>query len=132
MCFNYFLFNVIIFNLFKHNQLNKMEHESKRITEQSTKKTDPSMKNKKVTRITSVSKNQSKIYNQAFEDYSKSCLKTFSTPNPVFASLLKSELMTIYLAQFDLKEIHCINKLIGKYQYFKEMILAPYNPTSII
>lgn len=110
-----------------------MEYESKRMTEHSSKKTESSMKNKKPSSLLTINrKNQTKIYHQALEDYRKLCLKTYSSPNPVFASILKSEIMTIYLSQFNLKEIHCINRIIGKYQYFKEMILAPYDPSSII
>lgn len=69
---------------------------------------------------------------QAIEEYSKLCMKTYLTPNPSFVSILKTDFLELYVSSYNLKEINCINKIIGKYYYFSEIILAPFNPQSII
>lgn len=74
------------------------------------------------------SRAQQKPYVKAIEEYRKLCLKTYSTPNQGFASILKTEQLNLFLDTYSLPEILVINKLIGKYFYFKHIQLAPYDP----
>jgi hypothetical protein len=71
--------------------------------------------------------NNAKPYLQAMEDYRKLCLKTYSAPNNNFITTLKQESLNMYLDSYNLKEINVINKIIGEYHYFKQIILAPYD-----
>ena len=74
------------------------------------------------------SRAQPKPYVKAIEEYRKLCLKTYSTPNQGFASILKTEQLNLFLDTYSLPEILVMNKLIGKYFYFKHIQLAPYDP----
>lgn len=74
------------------------------------------------------SREQPKPYVKAIEEYRKLCLKTYSTPNQGFASILKTEQLNLFLDTYSLPEILVMNKLIGKYFYFKHIQLAPYDP----
>ena len=69
-----------------------------------------------------------KPYLKAIEEYRKLCLKTYSTPNQTFANILKSDQLNIFLDTYTLQEILVMNKLIGKYFYFKHIVLSPFDP----
>jgi hypothetical protein len=73
-----------------------------------------------------------KPYLEAIEDYKKLCLKTYATQNSSFLSTLKQESLNIYLDSYNLKDINAINKIIGNYFYFKQIVLAPYDLNSKI
>lgn len=108
-------------------------NESERMTEYS-KQTESVKMNRTNSQLLFKS-NQSKkrpMSTRAIEEYRKLCIKTYSTPNPAFAAILKSDFLELYLSSHNLKEINCMNKIIGKYYYFNEIILAPYNPQSKI
>lgn len=73
-------------------------------------------------------RSNAKPYLKAIEEYRKLCLKTYSTPNQTFATILKSEQLNIFLDNYSLQEILVMNKLIGKYFYFKHIVLSPFDP----
>ena len=64
--------------------------------------------------------------------YRKICIKTYTNPNLLFLTALKSEHINIYLDNFSFKEIVVINKIIGNFYNFKSLTLSPSDPNSII
>lgn len=71
--------------------------------------------------------NANKPYLEAIEQYKKLCLKTYATLNSNFINTLKQESLNIFLDSYGLKEINVINKIIGSYYYFKQIVLAPFD-----
>ena len=71
---------------------------------------------------------QHKPFTKAIEDYRKICLKTYTTPNQSFISLLKSGDLCLYLSNYTLKDIFPICKIITKHSLFKQIILSPFDP----
>ena len=71
---------------------------------------------------------QHKPFTKAIEDYRKLCLKSYSTPNQSFISLLKSGDLCLFLNSYTLKDIFPICKIIAKHFLFKQIILSPFDP----
>lgn len=76
--------------------------------------------------------NSNKPYLEAIEYYKKLCLKTYTTQNSNFVNTLKNESLNLFLESYNLKEINIINKIIGSYYYFKQIVLAPFDVNSKI
>src|SRR4051794_12002120 len=76
------------------------------------------------------SSSTNKPYLVAIEQYRKLCLKTYATPNNNFITTLKNEKIALYLDMYGIKDINVINKVIGAFHYFKQIILAPFDPNS--
>lgn len=74
--------------------------------------------------------NSPKPFPAAIEMYRKLCLKTYTTPNPNLVNSLKQESLNIYLDNYNIKEIHLMNKIMGKFYYFKQIVLAPQDANS--
>jgi hypothetical protein len=66
-----------------------------------------------------------KPYREAVDRYKKLCMKTFVEPNSNFLSTLKSENLSLYLENFNLRDIQNINQIVGSSFYFRQIILAP-------
>ena len=71
-----------------------------------------------------------KAFDTAVEFYKKLCLKLYISTNTTFVNLLKQDTLNIFLDIFTLKEMNLINKTIGKFNYFKNIILSSSDPTS--
>jgi hypothetical protein len=74
--------------------------------------------------------NNHKPYLEAVDQYKKLCLKVYATENPSFVSVLKNESLNICLDVYNLKEISIMNKIIGSFYYFKQIVLAPCDVNS--
>ena len=70
---------------------------------------------------------QQQPYLKAVEAYRKLCIKSYTTPNPSFISLLKTGNLNIFLDTYTLKDIININKIISKHYIFKQIILSPFD-----
>ena len=69
--------------------------------------------------------NSNKPYLEAVEQYKKLCTKTTLGVNNNFLTTLKQESLNLFLENYSLKEIGILNKIIGGYYYFKQVVLAP-------
>ena len=70
---------------------------------------------------------QQKPFLKAVEAYRKLCVKSYSTPNQSFISLLKTGNLNFFLDNYTLKDILNINKIISKHYIFKQIILSPFD-----
>jgi len=68
-----------------------------------------------------------KEYSQAIDTYKKICVKISANPQQGFISTLKGENLNIYLNNYNVRDIHVINKIIGGFFYFKQIFLSPFD-----
>ena len=73
-----------------------------------------------------------KTHDASVDFYKKLCLKLYISPNPILIQTLKQETFGICLDQFTLKEINLINKIIGKFHIFKQIIMSTSDTNSKI
>jgi hypothetical protein len=70
----------------------------------------------------------SKIALEAIDYYKSLTTKFHINQNNALISSLKTERLHIYLNIFQFKEIQILSKIIGKYSYFKSIMLCPNDP----
>ena len=73
----------------------------------------------------------SKLYREAIERYKTQCVKTFTDPHHSFITTLKGENLSLYLDNYNIRDIQNINKIVGSFFYFRKIILAPSDGRSI-
>jgi hypothetical protein len=71
--------------------------------------------------------NKNKECSEAIDRYKKICVKISANPHQGFISTLKGENLNIYLDNYNVRDIHVINKVIGGFFYFKQIFLSPFD-----
>jgi len=76
-------------------------------------------------------KRNKKLYVDAIVLYKKLSMKAYLPVNSLLISNLKSDLLRLNLDDLSQKEILILSKLLAKFYYFKQVQIAPSDPTSI-
>ena len=109
---------------------NPRQQQLKYNSSSSSKRLPNSSSNKKLINSSSSSSSkriQQQPFLKAVEAYRKLCVKSYSTPNQSFITLLKTGNLNIFLDNYTLKDILNINKIISKHYIFKQIILSPFD-----
>ena len=71
-----------------------------------------------------------RLVSESIVAYKKMALKTYISPNTQVISLLKNDLTRVNIDDYTVKEFTVISKLFAKYFYFKQLQIAPGDPSS--